>query len=268
MRAVILFSNMSKQFYWQPLVVLLMIVAMLGSTGAFGQEKKPQPKDSNSPADFITRLGEAVFTNLEEWKQLELDDHDAFVDTLLEWSEPWFDRTRIAAGVMGRNYYIKATKEQREQFKTVLFESLLNTYAQGIFFANPDSLKLLDHSVGKNPKTAMVRQQAQAGSREAIIEYSLYRSKPQKDWKIVNVTVEGINLRRIFNQTFTRSAQRFNHDLDKVIVNWSSDIGDAIKENKVDEGVDGGDTGEKADENERDQVKEDHQDKAEEKSSE
>ena len=67
--------------------------------------------------------------------------------------EPMIDFRRVSASVMGKKYYLLATKEQRVEFIEIFKDSLLDTYAETLEGPRGLSLSFVHRCVSS---TAMV----------------------------------------------------------------------------------------------------------------
>ncbi len=74
-----------------------------------------------------------------------------------------------------------------------------------------------------------MRREGKTNSGKLVtIDYTLCRRDDQ--WKVVNVYVNGLDLRDTFKSQFAQGMEQYN-DIDKVIDNWSADA-------KIDAGID------------------------------
>tara|TARA_B100000214_G_C23813438_1_gene556090 strand:+ start:46 stop:678 length:633 start_codon:yes stop_codon:yes gene_type:complete len=143
--------------------------------------------------------------------------------------EPMIDFKRVAASVMGKKYYLLATKEQRAEFVEIFKDSLLDTYAETLaqwgdstistqFPKDKNSLNNFDTNIE-------IKQILDTGSSKYPISYKL--KKDENSWKIVNIIINGVNLGLTFRNQFKALAVSHNDDIESTILNWVSDAGDA-----------------------------------------
>ena len=57
-------------------------------------------------------------------------DRETYENKIKEIFEPMIDFRRVSASVMGKKYYLLASKEQRIEFIEIFKDSLLDTYAE------------------------------------------------------------------------------------------------------------------------------------------
>ena len=138
------------------------------------------------------------------------------------------DFKRVAAGVMGRQHYMKASSDQRNEFVDVFRNSLLDTYSetlaqwenQDIDTIFPETRDFIDK------KSIEVRQILNTGSSKYPISYKLRKNK-DGSWMIINIIVNGVNLGLTFKNQFQALAIKNNGDIEKTLDGWVSDAGDA-----------------------------------------
>ena len=180
------------------------------------------------PYIFIDKNAQQMVVVLIENKSLFLDDRSAYEDKIKEIFEPMIDFKRVAAGVMGRQHYINASPDQRNEFVDVFRNSLLDTYSetlaqwenQDIDTIFPETRDFIDK------KSIEVRQILNTGSSKYPISYKLRKNK-DGSWMIINIIVNGVNLGLTFKNQFQALAIKNNGDIEKTLDGWVSDAGDA-----------------------------------------
>ncbi len=218
--------------------LLLFCVWSLVPFGVFAQSTQTTTvsaaKDYTklSAVDMVNLFSKELLGNIESWDKLRRQDNRQFLETMYQWGLPWFNQRRIAAGVMGKNYYLKATPKQRTQFTEVLFRSLIRNYAQGIFLVKVTEIDIESDKASKNPKFHRVKQRVASNDADATIDYVMYRKNEQDYWRVVNVFADGINFKKTLNSSFERLAQRHDRNIDKVIQHWDNSASNSFKSNE------------------------------------
>ena len=82
------------------------------------------------PYIFIDENAQKMVRVLTEDSSLFETDRALYEDKIKEIFEPMIDFRRVAASVMGKKYYLLATKEERAEFVLIFKDSLLDTYAE------------------------------------------------------------------------------------------------------------------------------------------
>ena len=154
-------------------------------------------------------------------------DRETYEQKIKDIFEPMIDFRRVAASVMGKKYYLLATKEQRAQFVEIFKDSLLDTYAETLaqWGDSTISTQFQDDFSYKELKTVEVKQTLDTGSSKYPISYKLRKDK--EGWKIINIIINGVNLGLTFRNQFQALAISNNEKIESTIDNWVSDAGDA-----------------------------------------
>lgn len=203
---------MKRQGFLQWLVVAFV---MLSSSLAYAQQ---------SPDEVIRVAVDKLVERIEaDREKLEADPRYAqkVVDEELD---AMVDFRRITRAVMGE-YFSQANREQRNKFLQQFRASLVNTYAAGITLYEGQSYRVLplaDGDVRGNRARVQMEFETEDG-KVLPIAYTMTLSDEQ--WKVDNVIVNNLNLGRIFQIQFAQDMAANDNDLDKVINNWSADLG-------------------------------------------
>ena len=161
-------------------------------------------------------------------------DPQRFYDQIETLLDQVIDFDRFARGVMGkyasREYYATlTTDEEREQFKarirrfsTNFKEGLVETYAKGLLAFNGNRIQVMPMKPEDQNKEVVIVEQHIYGKQEKpyIVQYTMRRDRDQQ-WKLANVTIEAVNLGKVYRSQFYSSVQRYDGDLDAVVNNWS-----------------------------------------------
>ncbi len=152
---------------------------------------------------------------------------------------PVVDFPYVARQVMGK-YYRRATPEELERFSGVFKTTLLRTYAKAIV-----GFELVGYQIeqprGESPEPSkqVVTVSVKSGNGK---QYSLvyYMLKRDDRWTLVNVMVDGVNLRLTFRNQFADMYQRQN-SIGGVIDSWESQVSVNLekKVNGSDDGSEG-----------------------------
>lgn len=173
-----------------------------------------------TPKEVVTRTANELLGIIEEARGYYDEDPQRFYDNVEGILEPAVDMRRFAAGVMAK-YYRVATNDQRRRFLEVFKSSMIRTYAKGLLAFSNEEIRVLDPKApSRDPDRDTVEMEVIAvdGTVYPII-YSMRKGKDEQ-WRITNVTVNGINLGLTFRNQFDSAMQAHNRDFDYVIENW------------------------------------------------
>ena len=178
------------------------------------------------PYIFIDENAQKMVRVLTEDSSLFETDRVLYENKIKEIFEPMIDFRRVAASVMGKKYYLLATKEERAEFVLIFRDSLLDTYAETLAQWG-DSTITTEFPKNKEElsKNAEVKQTLDTGTSKYPISYKLRKNKD--GWKIVNIIINGVNLGLTFRNQFQALAVSHNENISDTLRNWVSDAGTA-----------------------------------------
>jgi len=136
---------------------------------------------------------------------------------------PVVDFDYISKRVMGK-YYRRASGEQRAQFSKVFKTTLLKTYARALTGFAIESYRIVPPSKPspKPDKQAVsVVVKSAAGAEYTLVYFMLNRDNR---WNLVNVSLDGINLRLTFKNQFANMAQEQRGKVANVIREWKNKV--------------------------------------------
>lgn len=199
-----------------------------------------QAAEEKTPKEVITGTANELLGIIEEARGYYDEDPQRFYDNVQRILEPTVDMRRFAAGVMAK-YYRVATSDQRRRFLEVFKSSMIRTYAKGLLAFSNEEIRVLDpKGPSRDPERDSVEMEVIAvdGTVYPII-YSMRKGKDGQ-WRITNVTVNGINLGLTFRNQFDSAMQAHDRNFDYVIENWlksesASVISDDSSDAKVEE---------------------------------
>lgn len=129
----------------------------------------------------------------------------------------------IAASVMGKANYSKATAAQRAQFLKVFKDGMVKSLGKGILGYADSKVTLAGVTKDpKNPKRVVVKQELTADGANHKLDYTMVQGK-SGEWKLINVVLNGVNLGQSFSGQFKAGLKKHNGDVDQVIANWLVD---------------------------------------------
>ena len=100
---------------------------------------------------------------------------------------------------------------------------LVKTYGRGLVSFGNEQILLVDRKpLQDGQRRLIVKQEIRSEGNVFPLQYSMARKKTG-EWMILNVIINGINLRKTFRGQFNQAAQKSGGDLDAVISQWASE---------------------------------------------
>ena len=178
------------------------------------------------PYSFIDKNAQEMVEILINESYLFESDRSLYEQKIKDIFEPMIDFRRVAASVMGKKYYLLATKDERSQFVEIFKDSLLDTYAETLAQWGDSTITtkfpLEELELVKNVE---VKQILDTGTSTYPISYKLRKNKD--GWKIINIIINGVNLGLTFRNQFQALALTHDENISLTLENWVSDAGTA-----------------------------------------
>lgn len=173
-----------------------------------------EPVD-NTSAELINILGDSSLTTDT--------DNTPLLNEVERLLVPVVDFEYIAKRVMGK-YYRKATDDERTEFTGVFKNTLIRTYAKALVGFEITGYELLPEGrPSPKPNKQIVSVKVRSGG-SATYKLDYYMLQQKDGWKLVNVHLDGINLRLNFKNQFASLVKKNRGDVAKVIANWKAQV--------------------------------------------
>ena len=162
----------------------------------------------------------ALLATVQEVKPYFATDRERYFAGIEESLMSFVDFDEVAIGVMAR-FAEQATPEQIARFGEKLRVTLTRFY--GAALVGYDGQELVFLPAGEPSPDPEVntsdRMQITANNSTVELQYTLFLDEA-REWKLKNLFVGGINLRRQYFTQFTALMNRYGNDIDQVIDNW------------------------------------------------
>ncbi len=177
------------------------------------------------PEDALALVEERIYLLLAQIEALKVEPNVADkqkLDLVEDVIGEVVDFKRISRRVMAK-YYKKATKEQKQMFFQVFKQSLLNTYAKGLWEFEDYKIRLKPlKSAHQSQRNTLVEFEVVTASGQVFpVTQSLYFNKKQKRWLVQNVIISGVNIGQLFRDQFARLVNENNGDIDLATNAWA-----------------------------------------------
>lgn len=173
---------------------LLFLGLMLFALNASAVTREPGEVVEGTVGGVLDRLG-------QERDQLEAHPERIY-ELIQELVIPHFDFSSMSKWVLGKSNWSNATPEQRdvfvEQFKTLL----VRTYAKALLEFSEEKIVVNEVIKKGNSNLVTVKTEVKqpGGATSIPINYRMHIS--DGEWKVVDVTVDGISLVRSYRGSF------------------------------------------------------------------
>ena len=184
-------------------------------------------RSEEDPYLFIDKNAQKMVQVLTNDSDLFELNRTVYENKIKEIFEPMIDFRRVAASVMGKKYYLLASKNQRSEFVLIFQDSLLDTYAETLAQWGDSTITTIfpKSELDLDTKNVEVKQTLDTGNSQYPISYKL--RKGDEGWKIVNIIINGVNLGLTFRNQFQALAISYDENIELTLKNWVSDAGDA-----------------------------------------
>ena len=203
-------------------VSLFSAVLLLVSAGAKASWQEASAAVDQASASMMQVLNKGELRQPEQLDQLLIE-----IEQILN---PVVDFEYVSKRVMGK-YYRRVDSEQQNAFSGVFKDTMIRTFSKSL--AEFDIVRYEMAPEGKpshKPKKQIVSVYIYSakGDQYTLVYYML---KQDDGWKLVNVLVDGINLRLNFKNQFAEMVSRAGGDVSQVISDWKVAI-DSSSEQK------------------------------------
>ncbi len=171
---------------------------------------------AGSPPDQVIRdTTDKLIGELDADRQALAADNAKLYKLVDDIVVPHFDFARMSRLVLGRSWRAANADQQTrfvEEFRTLL----VRTYATALFEYNTEnSLSIKPLKLKDDDKRVIVRTEFDLGSGPAVsMNYSFHKNK-SGDWKVYDVSVDGVSLVTNYRSSYNRIIQ--NEGMDALI---------------------------------------------------
>lgn len=209
--------------------VIAALILMLGSAAAIAE--------SPGPHEVIDDATRRVTQVIEEARGYVDKDPERFYGEVEKILGEIVDFSSFARGVMGKygskRYYDTLSNEEKAQFRdrverfTETFrDRLIRTYAKGLLAFDGNRIEVLPLADDADLDGSVnVQQHIYGDAPQPYVVYYKLKQNREGEWKLRNVSIEGVNLGKTYQSQFASEVRKYNGDIDKVIDNWSVEPG-------------------------------------------
>lgn len=193
--------------------LMLLLVCFAGS----------QAMAQNSEQSAVEAAEQAVNNLLAAVRELRPyhdSDEDRYYRGIEEQVTEFVDFQQVAIGVMAR-YSRDASDAQIDAFAEKLRGTLTRFYGSALLeYGNQEIRYMPPEDPPEDPRAPTTVRLQIVGDGERIDLQSAMFLNDEGEWKLRNLFVGGINLRRQYHSQFAALMSRHDNDIDAVIENW------------------------------------------------
>jgi len=165
-----------------------------------------------------------LLSRMDEIKPLYESDRASYFSEVEVALSEFVDFREVARGVMAKYSQGSrgATEEQLDRFAGVFRESLVDFYGSALAEYGGVEYEFLENRrQDSNPERSSNVRMAMISADDSRIEvqYTMFLNE-QREWKLRNLYVEGVNLRRQYHSRFDSLMNSNEFDIDRVIDLW------------------------------------------------
>lgn len=217
---------------------LMVLMALIASVLAMPLSAQAQETPGAEPSahQVVENTTDRVMAIITEAQQYFDDDPERFYGEIEKVLDDVVDFDSFARGVMGkyaskRMYMTLSTDAEKQafvarmrRFSDTFRNGLVRTYAKGLLAFNGNRVEVVPPTEKpvRGESVTVVQHIYGEAEKPYVVHYKL-RQDREGHWKLRNVTIEAINLGKVYQSQFASAAKLYDGDIDKVIDNWSVD---------------------------------------------
>ena len=198
------------------LIISIFTAAFLAPTAVTAQVLSAQ--------EAVDQYIYGLLTTMQEIKPLYDSDREAYFQEVEESLSSFVDFREVARGVMAKYGQGPngATSEQLDRFADVFRASLVDFYGSALAEYGGVEYEFLENrQQSRNPEISSNVRMSLLGDdgNRVEVQYTMFLNE-DRVWKLRNLYVEGVNLRRQYYSRFDNLMTRNAFDIDRVIDLW------------------------------------------------
>ena len=175
---------------------------------------------------FVDAQHKEIFGFLNNNKDLLKNDKESFLKEFEIKLSKLIPPSEISKRVMGKKFFNRASQKQIQNFNEKFKTTLLDSYSGALQNIEGSNI-IIDSHFHPNERMdlAVVQLNTEFSGRKfkLIYKMKMIQIEDSKNWRVVGIVLDGIDLISIYRRQFASLANKYNEDLDKVINSWSID---------------------------------------------
>ncbi|MBM7061578.1 ABC transporter substrate-binding protein [Pseudomonas sp. UL073] len=180
-----------------------------------------------TPQQVVQKTTDELLADLKANKEHYRTSPNDFYESLNGIIGPVVDAEGISKSIMTVKYSRGATPEQMTRFQENFKRSLIQFYGNALLEYDNQNIRVLPSNAKQSdPQRASVNMEVTGRSGEIYpVTYTMVQIGDQ--WMLRNVTINGINIGKLFRDQFADAMQKNGNDLDKTINGWAQVVANA-----------------------------------------
>lgn len=170
---------------------------------------------ADSPLPMLKSVNDDILHVLQQ-NQAELKNHPQIIEkAITKYFIPHVDTTGMSRSVLGRQAWMKASSQEKTRFTHEFTRLVLRTYARPLSNYSGEKVNFMPFKASSVPQFAQIQSVIIRPSGQRIpINYHLVKTA-QGDWKVYDLSVEGVSLLNSFRNQFGQALR--NENLSSII---------------------------------------------------
>jgi phospholipid transport system substrate-binding protein len=164
---------------------------------------------AETPVTTLQNTANRIITTLKENKTRLRGNHQLVYDAVEQHLLPIVDVNGMARSVLGRNAWMKASTSERVDFTRAFTQLIIRTYASPLADYSDETVRFLPFNGSLTNRFIKINSIIVRSSGNNIpLNYSLVSINGQ--WKIYDLSIEGVSLLQSFRSQFAQALQDSN----------------------------------------------------------
>ena len=156
----------------------------------------------SSPVPMLQATSDQILATLKQHKAKLHQDRSIVFQAVQQYMVPCVDVDGMSRSVLGRGAWTKATARERAEFKQVFTQLVIRTYASPLTEYTDETVRFFPVRGSLDGQFVRVNSLiVRSNGRNIPLSYSLVSHGGQ--WKIYDLTVEGVSLLQSFRSQFS-----------------------------------------------------------------
>ncbi len=164
----------------------------------------------DSPLSMLKGINDEILHVLQK-NQTKLKSQPQIIEAAItRYFIPHVDTTGMSRSVLGRQAWMKASTQEKTQFTHEFTRLVLRTYAQPLSNFSGEKVTFMPYKASSVPQFAQIQSVITRPNGQRIpINYHLVKTA-QGDWKVYDLSVEGVSLLNSFRNQFGQALRNDN----------------------------------------------------------